>query len=38
VIEAIKQRLPIWKREHYADGDRAWVDARTAATLQQEPP
>jgi molybdopterin synthase catalytic subunit len=27
VIEEIKQRLPIWKREHYADGTRAWVVA-----------
>lgn len=26
VIEQIKKRVPIWKREHYADGDRQWVD------------
>ena len=26
VIEALKQRVPIWKREHYVDGDRSWVD------------
>ena len=26
VIEAIKCRVPIWKREHYADGTREWVD------------
>ncbi len=25
VIEAIKVRVPIWKREHYADGERSWV-------------
>lgn len=25
VIDAIKERLPVWKREHYADGTRAWV-------------
>ncbi|MEP6763045.1 MAG: molybdenum cofactor biosynthesis protein MoaE [Gemmatimonadaceae bacterium] len=25
-IEAIKRRAPIWKREHYADGDWCWVD------------
>ncbi|MFN3843469.1 MAG: molybdenum cofactor biosynthesis protein MoaE [Rehaibacterium terrae] len=24
VIEAVKHRAPIWKREHYADGDSAW--------------
>jgi molybdopterin synthase catalytic subunit len=26
VIEVLKQRVPIWKREHYADGERRWVD------------
>lgn len=26
VIEAIKKRVPIWKREHYAEGDWNWVD------------
>jgi molybdopterin synthase catalytic subunit len=26
VIEQLKQRVPIWKREHYTDGTRAWVD------------
>ena len=26
VIEEIKQRVPVWKLEHYADGTRAWVD------------
>ena len=26
VIEALKQRVPIWKREHYVDGQRHWVD------------
>jgi molybdopterin synthase catalytic subunit len=26
VIEELKQRVPIWKREHYADGTREWVD------------
>ena len=27
VIEAVKQRVPIWKREIHADGTAAWVDA-----------
>ncbi|MGH7670502.1 MAG: molybdenum cofactor biosynthesis protein MoaE [Gemmatimonadaceae bacterium] len=27
VIEETKRRVPIWKREHYADGARAWVHA-----------
>lgn len=25
VIEALKRRVPIWKRERYADGTREWV-------------
>ena len=34
VIEAIKQRLPIWKRERYADGSVEWVGAGQAADLR----
>ena len=30
VIEQIKQRLPIWKREEYVDGSAAWVGAVSA--------
>lgn len=26
VIEELKRRVPIWKREYYADGSVAWVD------------
>lgn len=25
VIEEIKKRLPVWKKEHYADGHEEWV-------------
>jgi molybdopterin synthase catalytic subunit len=25
-VDAIKARVPIWKREQYADGSEAWVD------------
>lgn len=32
LIEEIKKRVPVWKREHYADGTREWVDP-TASTL-----
>ncbi len=28
VIEELKRRVPIWKREHYTDGTREWVDPR----------
>jgi molybdopterin synthase catalytic subunit len=35
VIEELKRRVPIWKREHYADGTREWVDpsGRPAAEM-----
>jgi molybdopterin synthase catalytic subunit len=26
VIEEVKRRVPVWKREYYADGTVAWVD------------
>ncbi len=29
VIERVKQIVPIWKHEHFADGD-AWVEGATA--------
>jgi molybdopterin synthase catalytic subunit len=32
VIEEIKRRVPIWKREHYADGTREWVDPTRAGS------
>jgi len=32
LIEEIKRRVPVWKREHYADGTREWVDP-TAGVL-----
>lgn len=25
IIDEIKERLPIWKKEHYAGGDSGWV-------------
>ena len=31
VIEELKQRVPIWKREHYVDGTREWVAASNTA-------
>jgi len=26
VIEEVKKRLPVWKKEHHVDGTTAWVD------------
>ncbi len=31
VIEGIKKRLPVWKREHYLDRDAEWLDGRVPA-------
>jgi molybdopterin synthase catalytic subunit len=31
VIEEIKKRVPIWKREHFVDGTREWVDPSARA-------
>jgi molybdopterin synthase catalytic subunit len=36
-IETIKARVPIWKREHYVDGTRAWVDASTGGAAGPPP-
>lgn len=28
IIDQVKSRLPIWKKEHYADGKAEWVNCR----------
>jgi molybdopterin synthase catalytic subunit len=38
LIEQIKQRVPIWKREHYADGTREWVDPTARHTPVEATP
>ena len=36
IIEELKRRVPVWKREHYDDGSREWVDpTRTYAELSK---
>ena len=37
VIEQLKTRVPIWKREHYADGTREWVDPTRVAARDPNP-
>lgn len=32
IIEEIKKRLPVWKDELYADGDRGWVEGQVPPT------
>jgi len=34
VIDAVKSRVPIWKREFYADGSIAWVDPTAPGGVQ----
>ncbi len=36
IIEELKRRVPIWKREHYVEGDWRWVDP-TAQSATLEP-
>jgi molybdopterin synthase catalytic subunit len=31
IIDEIKQRLPIWKKEYYTDGDAQWVNCQRCA-------
>lgn len=28
VIDELKERLPVWKKEHYTDGDAHWVNCQ----------
>ena len=35
VIEQLKERVPIWKREHYVDGSREWVNAGSHRTVAE---
>ena len=33
IIDEIKVRLPIWKKEHYVDGDSDWVNCERCANV-----
>lgn len=40
VIDEVKHRVPIWKKEHYVNGDSGWVNCErcaTAAPQRHEP-
>jgi molybdopterin synthase catalytic subunit len=37
VIEELKVRVPIWKKEHYADGSVLWVDPTAARPAAAAP-
>jgi molybdopterin synthase catalytic subunit len=32
IIDEVKHRLPIWKKEHYESGDSGWVNCERCAT------
>ena len=34
VIDELKSRLPIWKKEHYAGGDSGWINCVTGQPRQ----
>jgi molybdopterin synthase catalytic subunit len=37
IIDEIKHRLPIWKKEHYLDGDSGWVNCERCAAPGAHP-
>jgi molybdopterin synthase catalytic subunit len=37
IIDQIKLRLPIWKKEHYLEGESAWVACSHGAALEDGP-
>ena len=37
IIDEIKHRLPIWKKEYYVDGDSGWVNCEACAAHAHSP-
>ena len=37
IIEEIKKRLPVWKKERYSDGSEEWVEGRTPDAVVRAP-
>ena len=37
IIDEVKHRVPIWKKEHYEDGDAHWVNCERCAAHAHEP-
>lgn len=35
IIDEVKHRLPIWKKEHYVNGDSGWVNCERCAAVSQ---
>jgi len=38
IIDEVKHRLPIWKKEHYLNGDSGWVNCERCATAPRHAP
>jgi adenylyltransferase/sulfurtransferase len=36
ILEELKQRLPIWKREHYVNGDSDWLGGSETGRGREE--
>jgi adenylyltransferase/sulfurtransferase len=36
IIDEVKHRVPIWKKEHYTDGDSGWVNCERCAAAVHE--
>ena len=36
IIDEVKQRVPIWKKEHYLSGDSGWVNCERCAAPAAE--
>ena len=37
IIDEVKHRVPIWKKEYYVDGDSGWVNCERCAAAGAEP-
>jgi molybdopterin synthase catalytic subunit len=37
IIDEVKHRVPIWKKEHYENGDSGWVNCERCAAHSHEP-
>ena len=38
IIDEVKQRVPIWKKEHYVNGDSGWVNCERCAAPRARAP
>lgn len=36
IIEEIKKRLPVWKKEHYIDGESAWLPGHSLVRAEDD--